>query len=150
MIYSDTSFLFAIYQSRDAFHVPAKKLMARNLDAIAFTLLGEFELLNNVHRALASGTIGRAEHDAILRQVETDETDGILVRQAIYDADLYARARAISKKFSVETNSRSLDVLHVAAAELLCVTSFVSFDIKQRLLAQKVGLGLLPRALGRR
>jgi len=42
MIYTDTSFLFALYQQGDAFHVSAKKLMARMKEPIALTLLGEF------------------------------------------------------------------------------------------------------------
>ena len=147
MIYTDTSFLFALYQQGDAFHVSAKKLMARMKEPIALTLLGEFELLNNVHRGLASKVIDQAGHDAILRQIEADEADGILVRHALNELDLYARARAISKKYSSETNSRSLDILHVAAAEQLQISPFVSYDAKQRLLVQKIGIQLLPRVL---
>ncbi len=147
MIYADTSFLLALYLQRDIFHVPAKKLMGRTIEPIAFTLLGELELLNNVHRALGSGGLDRAEHDSILRQVEADESDGILVRHMVADVDLYARGRTIARKYSAETNSRSLDILHVAASELLRISSFVSLDAKQRSLAQKVGLQLLPRTL---
>lgn len=147
MIYADTSFLFALYQQEDAFHLAADRLMARTQEPLALTLLGELELLNNVHRACALKDMNQAEHDAILRQIATDETEGILVRVALADVDLYARARSIAKKFSTEINSRSLDILHVAAAELLRVSFFVSFDVKQRLLAQKVGLHLLPRAV---
>jgi hypothetical protein len=42
---------------------------------------------------------------------------------------------------------RSLDVLHVAAACLLEVREFASFDIRQRKLAAGVGLQPLPEIL---
>jgi predicted nucleic acid-binding protein len=43
--------------------------------------------------------------------------------------------------------TRSLDVLHVAAASLLGALQFVSFDRRQRSLAFKAGLKILPRIM---
>lgn len=148
MIYADTSFLFAIYQRGDVFHVPAKKLMARLKEPIALTLLGELELLNNVHRGMADKVIDQREHDSIFRQISDDEAEGILVRRAVNEIELYARARALSKKFTPEIHARSLDILHVATAEVLRISPFVSFDARQRMLAQKAGLAVLPRTIG--
>jgi len=148
MIYGDTSFLIAIYRRGDSFHSAATNLINRLRQPFALTLLGDLELMNGVFRCLANGLIDQREHDAIFRQIAEDESDGILVRSSLGDSELYAEARQLSRKFTPETSTRSLDILHVAAAQLLGATPFLSFDAKQRLLAQKVGLPLQPRVLG--
>ena len=147
MIYGDTSFLIAVYRRGDRFHATATKLAAELRQPIALTLLCELELHNGVHRCLAANIIDQREHDAILRQISDDEADGILVRHAIDQVELFAGARELSKKFTPVISARSLDILHVAAARLLRASPFISFDAKQRLLVQKTGMSLLPRTL---
>ena len=147
MIYGDTSFLIAVYRQGDSFHATAIKLAAELRQPIALTLLGELELHNGVHRCLAAKIIDQREHDAILRQISDDEVDGILLRQAVDQVELYAHARNLSKKFTQEISARSLDILHVAAARLLRASPFISFDAKHRLLVQKTGMSLLPRTI---
>lgn len=147
MIYGDTSFLFAVYNSKDVFHEKARNLNFRLQEPNALTLLGELELLTNVHRGLAAKVINRQQHDGILRQILEDEADGILVRQSINETDLYRRAREFAKKYIPEISLRSADILHVAAAQILRTSHFISFDDRQRLLAQETGLSVLPRTL---
>ena len=147
MMYGDSSFLIALYRQGDAFHAAAAKLILSLKQPLALTLLAELELLNGVRRCLASGLVDRKEHDAIFRQLGEDEADGILVRPILTESNLYAEARALSRKHTPEISARSLDILHVAAAIILGASPFVSFDAKQRVLAQRVGLHLLPRTL---
>jgi predicted nucleic acid-binding protein len=144
MIYGDTSFLLALYHEADRFHAEALKLAARLRQPFALTLLGELELVNGLGRGLAAKTINQTQHSSILRQVERDEADGFLVRSAVQELDLYARARQLSRKLTPELSARSLDILHVAAAQTLRTTKFISFDRKQRTLAERVGLHVLP------
>ncbi len=150
MIYADTSFLVAIYHSGDRFHAEATRLIAHLREPIALTLLNELELLNGLHRGLASKTIDHAQYDSALRLAAQDEGDGILVRTLPMESELYSRARNLSKKFTVLISARSLDILHVAGALELKVSTFVSFDNKQRLLVQRTGLRLLPRVISTR
>jgi len=147
MIYGDSSFLIAIYRRGDAFHAAATEIILSARQPIAFTLLAELELQNGIRRSLASGLVNQAEHDAIFRQIAEDVADAFLSRQPLPDSELYAEARDLSRKYTPEISARSLDILHVAAARLLRASPFASFDAKQRLLAQKVGLSVLPRAL---
>jgi len=63
-------------------------------------------------------------------------------------AELYARARELSRKFTPVISARSLDILHVASAQILKTSHFISFDIKQRLLVRKTGMSLLPPSVG--
>jgi predicted nucleic acid-binding protein len=147
MIYGDSSLLVALYRRGDAFHGVATKLVLWLKKPLPITLLAELELLNGLGRCLAGGLLDQVEHDAIIRQIEADEADGILVRPQLAESDIYAQARSLSRKYTPEISARSLDILHVASAIVLEATPFLSFDSKQRVLAQKVGLQLLPRVL---
>jgi predicted nucleic acid-binding protein len=149
MIYGDSSFLIALYRVGDVFHLTAAKLAARLKQPIIFTLLCELELHNGVRRCLGDKLIDQREHDAIFRQIPHDEAEGILIRRLIQDMELYTRARDLSKKFTPELFSRSLDILHVASAQIVGASTFISFDTKQRRLAQKTRLNVLPRTLNR-
>ena len=150
MIYGDTSFLFALYNPGDRFHLHATKLAGQLQQPLALTLLGELELVNGLHRGLAARIIDQREHDAIFRQISEDEAEGILVRHLLPQVEHYAKARELSKKFTPEISARSLDILHVAAALLLRTTEFASFDEKQRVLAKKAGLRLVPEIILRK
>jgi hypothetical protein len=125
-------------------------MAARFHEPIPYTLLAELELINGVRRNLATNFIAHHEHEVILRQISEDEAEGLLVRCVLDQADHYARARDLSKKFTHEISARSLDILHVAAALLLKASEFASFDEKQRILAEKAGLKLVPKAITRK
>jgi hypothetical protein len=134
----------------DPFHAQAMKLTAHYREAIPLTLLGELELINGVRRTFAVKAIDQQEPDAIFRQIADDEASGILVRHAVDQAEHYAKARELSKKFTPTIPARSLDILHVAAALLLKPAKFASFDDRQRMLAHKAGLAVVPKIVVRR
>jgi predicted nucleic acid-binding protein len=150
MIYCDTSFLLALYVESDPFHAQAAKVAAKFTESIPFTLLCELELTNGIRRSWAAGIIDRKEHDAIFRQIPEDEAEGILARKPVPQAEHYAAARELSRKFTPALSARSLDILHVAAALLLKAPEFASFDEKQRVLAAKAGLKLIPNSIIRK
>lgn len=144
MMYCDTSFLLALYVRRDFFNPPALKAAAKLTDPIPYTLLGELELLNGIHRILAARIVSRSEHDTILRQIGQDEADGFFVRSPINQGDHFAKARELSRRHTPTLSCRSVDILHVAAALLVGATRFASFDSKQRTLANAAGLRPTP------
>jgi predicted nucleic acid-binding protein len=150
VIYCDTSFLLALYAERDFFHVQAARLAAKFKEPIPLTLLSELELGNGIRRSLAAQIIPIKEHDAIFRRIAEDESHGIFARLAVHQADHFAKAREMSKRFTPEISARSLDILHVAAALLLKAREFASFDEKQRLLASKAGLRLAPAVVAKK
>jgi uncharacterized protein len=150
VIYGDTSFLLALFVERDFFHIQASRLAVKFKEPIPLTLLSELELVNGIRRSLAAKIISIEEHDRIFRQIAEDESQGIFVRLAIHQADHFAKARELSKKFTPEISARSLDILHVAAALLLKVRDFASFDEKQRILASKAGLKLAPASVAKK
>ncbi len=49
-------------------------------------------------------------------------------------------AAALSRRHSASVGTRSMDILHVAAAKALRADEFISFDSRQRVLAMTLGL----------
>jgi predicted nucleic acid-binding protein len=145
MIYCDTSFLLPLYVETDSFHAQVRKLAVHFRSPIPLTLLTELELHNGIRRAVAQGHLALPQHDGIFRRIAKDEATGILERFNLNSSEHYARARELSKKFTPHLLLRSLDILHVAAALLLKAETLASFDERQRQLAKKAGLKLLPR-----
>jgi predicted nucleic acid-binding protein len=50
----------------------------------------------------------------------------------------------LSAEYSGDLGSRSLDLLHVAAALEAGCRTFASFDVRQRRVAESCGLALIP------
>ncbi len=150
MIYCDPSFLLALYDKTDGFSPQANQIAAKFKEPIPLTLLGELELVNGMGRSLAVKRIDQGEYDAIFRQISQDESEGILLRCPVDQKEYFAKARELSRKFIPEISVRTLDILHIAAAVLLKATEFASFDKKQKLLVEKVGLKLCSETMIRK
>jgi predicted nucleic acid-binding protein len=144
MTYCDTSFLLALYIEAESFHALARRAASSFSEPVPLTFLGELELENGIRRSLRARTITLKEHDAIIRQLAEDVSDGFFVRKSPQQPDHFTAARSLSRKFTPQLSCRSLDILHVAAAQLLRARAFASFDLKQRRLAEEVGLESLP------
>ncbi len=143
MIYCDTSFLVSLYVDRDARHPAAAKAASQFSETIPYVHLAELELTNSVRRLRVAGTIDDAELTAMLSQLERDIRDGFLERKPLSQAAHHKAAMEISER-RMAMSSRSLDILHVAAAIILGADSFASFDANQRDLAKAEGFPLLP------
>lgn len=147
MIYCDSSFLTSLYVSSDLFNPHARKAASRFSVPIPYTLLNELEFFNALQRGLGSRSLDQTSYDWILRDVTTDEANGLLERTSVNQIKLYEQARALSKRHTPRLGCRSLDILHVASALILGAKKFASFDLRQRKLAQAVGLPLIPQSL---
>ena len=76
--------------------------------------------------------------------MEADLASGFLVPRTVPAADLHAKARELSDRYSPTLGTRSLDLLHVAAAVLLETETFFSFDERQRQAAAGEGMEVKP------
>ena len=149
MTYCDSSFLASLYVPTDVFNPQARKEAAKFTNAIPYTLLGELELLNALRRGLGDASLDQSAHDAIIRDLDTDEADGLLERAALNQIKLYEKARELSKKHTSALACRSLDILHVASALVLGAKKFASFDHRQRKLVAAVSLPLVPLSIAK-
>ncbi|HET6409986.1 MAG TPA: type II toxin-antitoxin system VapC family toxin [Chthoniobacteraceae bacterium] len=146
MIYCDTSFLVSLYVNRDVRHPAAAKVASRFSESIPLVPLAELELVNSARRLCVARFLDEAELATLLSQLERDVRDGFLERRPLNQGAHSKTAMQISER-RMAMASRSLDILHVAAAVVLEADSFASFDAKQRILAKAEGFRLLPANL---
>jgi len=57
--------------------------------------------------------------------------------------DVYARAESLAESYSASPGTRAMDILHVAAAECLGSSHFLTGDHRQARLAESIGLDLV-------
>lgn len=144
MTYCDSSFLCALYLPGDKYGPVARSIAAAFTESIPYPALSELELHNSAYRGVAMGLFNAQNCAAILRQIREDEANGILKVCRLSFDDHFAQALTLSERFTATHNCRTLDVLHVAAAVLLQMSKFASFDNRQRKMAFALGLEIFP------
>jgi predicted nucleic acid-binding protein len=147
LIFADSSFLVSLYLPNDRFSARARTIAISFRDAVAYPLLVELELTNTIWRAVGEKRIPARIAANLLGAVNRDLTEGFLVRSGLEAVAHYRYAMKLSAEYAARYFTRTLDVLHVAAALLLEVKILASFDERQRRLAAGVGLKLLPETL---
>ena len=142
-VYADTSFLSSYFlpdaNSARAF-VSVKALSV----PLVFTALHRLELKNALGLAVFRGRITPSQNQMVWRDITTDLASGLL---SAFPTNWYAvmrQAALLSAQHTPSTGCRSLDVLHIAAALRLGSTEFFSFEVRQRSMAQLVGLTVKP------
>ena len=116
----------------------------------AFSHLHEIEIPNAIRLKRFRGELTRAQESAAIRAFHADVDAGRMARST-YDLEaVFIRAEQLSSRHSGDIGTRSLDVLHVAAALESGCTIFASFDERQRKVAALAGLAVIPGKLARR
>lgn len=113
-------------------------------EPFAFSHLHEIEIPNAIRLKRFRGEITKAEETAAIRAFEADVSKGRFSRPAYDLGAVFIRAEQLSARLSGDIGTRSLDLLHVAAALEAGCTAFASYDIRQRKGAALAGLSLLP------
>ena len=85
-----------------------------------------------------------ADANAARANLESDVRSGRLVKKPVNWPVVFRIAARFSDQHTATVGTRSLDILHVAAAKALRAVEFVSFDGRQRTLAAAVGLKVAP------
>ena len=105
--------------------------------------LCELELVNALQLRLFRKELTAAEVQAAHAAVQSDIAEGVYSLQPL-SAGVFEGAKRLSLKYVAGIGSRSLDVLHVAAALAIGAESLLSFDEKQRKLVKAAGLRVAP------
>lgn len=145
--YPDTSYLCSVY--RKQVHTP-RALAHREAmtEPLHFTSLLEFEFIQAIrlqvwlHAADRKKGYSEREADQMIADWERDVAMGLNVLVPC-DMDAVLRlARTFSLKHTALGGHRTLDVLHVATAVHLGAEEFLTFDARQRALAEHAGLSV--------
>ena len=143
MTYVDTSVLFSLYVP-DANSSRADAWRQANPLPIDFTGFHRIELRNALSLAVFQQRLTPDEAQAAWTQVQEDLQAGVLVAKPNLWAKLVPEAEALATHHTPTLGTRSLDVLHVAAASVIGATEFCTFDVRQGKLAQLAGMLLRP------
>jgi predicted nucleic acid-binding protein len=127
--YFDTSALLAAYVTE--VHSPAARRVLRQHRSIPFTSLHRLELHNALELLVGRKLLSTGERDGLVAQIQEDRRAGRLIEAAADWQAVLTTAADLSIAHTRKYLTRSLDLLHVAAAlELKCET-FVSGDRRQ-------------------
>jgi predicted nucleic acid-binding protein len=141
--YADSSFLVSCYVL-DANTPRAKAWLSRSGVPLAFTPLHALKVRNAFKLGVFRGLFAAADAAAAWRNVESDLRSGRLAKTAVKWPVVFRIAARLAEGHSMTIGTRSLDVLHIAAAKAVRTVDFLSFDTCQRALASAVGLRLAP------
>lgn len=141
--YADTSVLFSLYVP-DANSAAADAWRDLNPDTLDFTPFHRLELRNAFSLAVFQQRLTSSESLTAWQNVEEDLTAGLLAPKPALSDKLFREADLLAKHHTPTIGSRSLDILHVAAALVSEATDFCTFDTRQARLAQLAGLHVRP------
>lgn len=143
LTFADSSFLISLYISQPL-SGSAERLMREQMEELAFTPLHRIEVRNGIRRAVHRGEIDRSDRHLAFARIDHDLAEGILEHVGIDWAKLLRETEELGEKHAEATGCRSLDLMHVAVALINIAEKFLSFDRRQRELARRAGLRVLP------
>ena len=143
MIYADTSALVSLYML-DANTPRAIPLIRSLTQPLVYSALHRLEIRNAFSLAVFRGHQTSAQADAAWQNLEVDLRARVLVPIAIRWHAALRHAASIATSETPTLGGRSFDILHVACAEQLHATEFLTFDGRQHKLATRVGLLVRP------
>jgi predicted nucleic acid-binding protein len=140
--YCDTSFLVSLC-TPDANSQAAAAEARRSTATLFISPLVELELTNALQLRVFRKELTKGEASAAYAVIQKDLVAGVYSVQPI-SAIVFDTAKRISLKHTAGIGSRSLDVLHVAAAIVMRAEVLLAFDDNQRKLAKAAGLRVAP------
>lgn len=141
IVYADSGFLISLYAS-DSNSALATALV-RSKPVFLLTPLVELEFSNALQLLVFRKQATPAECKAIFSQFSLDRRMGAF-RAVQLTPGVWEKAARFSDTHSAALGTRTLDVLHVAAAVLLEPDLFLTFDKRQGKLAQAARLKVAP------
>ncbi len=110
---------------------------------LLLTRHGYGEIVNSVALAVFRRDVSRDAAQAAVAALDEDIAEGRLLLVDLPLRRTLDRAADLSRVYTPHLGTRTLDVLHVAAALTLDMKWFVTYDARQAKLARKVGLKVL-------
>lgn len=143
MIFADASFLVAFFAGTEH-GKEARKWWKRNYDVITVSRLVLFEAENSIRSLPLSGKIKRADARWAIEHMKRRALEGMIEVRELSIKRVYSAARRLSVHYCENKSFGAMDILHVATAQELAARVFLSFDGRQRELAEAEGLEVLP------
>lgn len=142
MIYADSGLVTKWYLPEPD-SLDALALRDRYSPPAILTRLHRLELANAWRLKQFRGELDAAGVDQATEDLTADIRAGLWHCPAESLDDIYTRAEELARAHSARLGTRSMDILHVAAAERLACSQFLTGDRRQARLAEAIGLNLV-------
>lgn len=143
--FPDTSFLCSRYREQ-IFSPRVDAWMDRHKDPLPVSTFLLLELRQSTRLQVRLNQndrtkgFGQLEATAMLRDLQADLAGGILEVRSVDWPDVHQIAERLSATHTTTAGHRLADILHVATAIHLGMAGFLTFDDRQRTLAEAEGL----------
>ena len=144
MIYLDTSALLKLYIREPDSETIQAYVMAQD-DPLPVWELQQVELINAFRLKVFWGDIESRQADRMIELFEQRMRRGQYFFPDIDRSELMTTFRVLSQE-TPRIGCRTMDILHVACALQLAPQQFISFDDRQRRLAEHAHLTVLPES----
>ena len=140
MTYADTSFLVSWHLADVNF--PSALALQAAAPAIVWSPWQQVEFNNAVRALVFRKIITPGDVTQVLASVAAAVSAGDLRPAALPENSLWTEAERLSQAHTPQLGTRTLDLLHVAAARVLKCRRFLTFDQRQAALARAAGFQL--------
>ncbi len=138
-LYVDTSALAKLYYPEPESDAVAR-WVSRQGGPMVWTVLHDLELSNAFALKVYRKEIEEEQCSSAMRAIAEDRVSGVLLPVLPDQAALWSKAGELARRHTPTLGTRSLDVLHVAAALMADCAFFLTNDDRQLRLARVVGL----------
>jgi len=143
MFYADTTVIVKLYV-KEGHSLEVSDWLRENNEAIPLTKFHELEFINAINLKQFRNEITIDDVRLIISKFNDHEKRGIFYRPQIDWTNIFLNAIELSKNHTKDIGSRSLDILHVAAALSIKADQFLTFDERQSKLAFLAGFKVNP------
>jgi predicted nucleic acid-binding protein len=144
LTYADSGFVVSLYLTSEGISAQARQEVKRVSKPILLSPLSLLEIRNALNFGINRGEISGTQRDAVLTEIDAQIETGFFRLVEASQSSIYAKARELSNKHTPEFATRSLDLMHLAAALLSEARTFLTFDKRQIKAAIAEGLIIKP------
>jgi predicted nucleic acid-binding protein len=138
MLYLDTSALLKLYLNEQGSE-QTQRLVAGQRHPLPVWEIQQMEFVNAMRLKVFWKDISPGDADRQIELFKDRRRRGLYYPPEIDRLELAEAFERLSRE-TVHTGARTLDALHVACALVLGAQEFVTFDVRQKLVARKAGL----------
>jgi len=143
MIFADASFLVAFFAGTEH-GKEARRWWMKNHSVITVSRLVLFEAENSIRSLPLSGKIKRADARWAIECMKRRVSEGMIEVRELSNKRVYPAARRLSVHYCEERSFGAMDIVHVATAQELAAKRLLSFDDRQRELAEAEAMQAMP------
>ena len=137
--YFDSSLLVKLYYPEDLSDAVTEMVKKRKSPVI-FSSLHELEIKNAVALKVFREEMPDAQAEMFFDDLNNDLKTGVLARLHLDWGEVFTEALKLSAAHTKSTGARALDILHIAAAQAVQCTHFITHDKRQAETARIAGM----------